>query len=580
MATDVGTLVVNLQANLDELKKGLAEGKSQVEGFGKGFEAMGRKVTMAVAGFSAAVIAGAAVSLKSWGDQEQAIVRLNNALANQGIESDKVTMGLIRQASALQELTGVADETITSSQALLVSFGLTGEALNRATKAALDFSVATGTDLSTAAMLIGKAFKGETGTLSRYGIIVDENIDKTKKFDAALSQLEGRFGGQAEAQRKTVIGQFAALKNTVSDVFEEIGRILSGPFGGFMEAFISGLREIADLLGKFATFGGIAKVLGLEILQQLFNTLMGAIMPFVALWNQFVVSLGPVATNLGLVQVNMQGVTNAVNGKIQAIQNEIMTEQQSLVETQQTELLKQKSHQTTAQVFEDTENFKRSVNKNAQNTMLSDYAAGIKSRMEAEEKFKDQFLMTQASIATAFLGVIDSITSKFGDEFANMVLEAKSFSDAVKSIWKDLVREVVRLIGEMIAKWLVFSALTGGGGGFIGRAFGKGFASGGIIGEPSVLTGLQSGVSRMVGEAGPEAVVPIGKSVTAQEAGVDFGKGGGGGMNLTINVNGTFIEGSESKWQAFIRDVIVPHVNRFAQSVPSGPFNRQRGVLA
>src|SRR3990172_5819431 len=67
-----------------------------------------------------------------------------------------------------------SDNSILSMQTQLVTFGLTGDALKKTTKTALDFAAATGTDLTQSAKILGKAFVGVTGELSRHGIIIDE----------------------------------------------------------------------------------------------------------------------------------------------------------------------------------------------------------------------------------------------------------------------------------------------------------------------------------------------------------------------------------------------------------------------
>jgi hypothetical protein len=111
-------------------------------------------------------------------------------------------------------------------------------------------------------------------------------------------------------------------------------------------------------------------------------------------------------------------------------------------------------------------------------------------------------------------------------------------------------------------------------------------ASGGVIAEPSIITGMRSGKSFVAGEAGNEAVVPL-KEMT--HAGSNrqmdmrgFGSlagSGGGGMSVTVNISGQFIEGDQSKWQSLIKNKIVPEIRRWTQSNPNGPFERKRGSL-
>ena len=162
-------------------------------------------------------------NLDAYGEQETAISKLNQALKNQGIESKAVTQDLVDFSEQLQKNSVYADEVILGAMALGTTFGLTGDRLKQTTQAALDMSTALNIDLKTTMLLLGKAAVGETGTLSRYGIIIADNVPKAEKFSAALEQVNKRFGGSAAAQMATYQGMSAALKNTFGELAETIG---------------------------------------------------------------------------------------------------------------------------------------------------------------------------------------------------------------------------------------------------------------------------------------------------------------------------------------------------------------------
>lgn len=162
-------------------------------------------------------------SISAYSEQEEAVNRLNKALENQGIKSDAVTKDLISYAQQLQNTTTYADDAILSAMALGVTFGITGEWLKRTTQSAIDLSAGLGIDLKTSMMLLGKAAIGETGTLSRYGIVISESIPKSERFAVVLEQINSRFGGSAASQAETYAGKMAQLRNTWSDMAEVIG---------------------------------------------------------------------------------------------------------------------------------------------------------------------------------------------------------------------------------------------------------------------------------------------------------------------------------------------------------------------
>src|SRR3990167_2532149 len=189
-------LKLKVSADTTQAKSALDKLKGSVSGISDVF---GLASKVSIAGF----VAGLGFSIKGAAEQEAAIVKLQSAFKRYGVESESAIKDQLDFASALQKTTTYADETITEAQALIANFGATGDALKQATKATLDLSAATGTDLKSAAMLVGKAFAGETGTLSRYGIILDDNVPRSEKFTAALAAINKQFGGAAQAQAES-----------------------------------------------------------------------------------------------------------------------------------------------------------------------------------------------------------------------------------------------------------------------------------------------------------------------------------------------------------------------------------------
>lgn len=209
-----------------------------------GVTQLGRKL---VQGVQAAVAAAS--------EQEAAEVRLAQALRLTGRAAAEVLPDLKAQASALQDLTGIGDEAILSNQSLLVSLGkLEGEGLQRATKASLDLAAATGVSQRTAFDLVAKAATGYTGTLSRYGILIDQTLPASEKFSAALDKIEGNFGGQAVAALNTYNGRLAEFQGRLGDLQEVVG----GPFRDVFEAFLGEVLSplVKDLTGATENWEG------------------------------------------------------------------------------------------------------------------------------------------------------------------------------------------------------------------------------------------------------------------------------------------------------------------------------------
>lgn len=161
-------------------------------------------------------------------EQEDAVNRLNVALEAQGYNVTAVSAAYQRMATDMQRSTRFGDEAIMQVQQQLTTFGKVGpESMQRVTQAVLDLATAKKIDLRAATDLMSKAAVGETGTLSRYGIIIDQTIPKTEKFAAVLKLVEERMGGSAQADTLTYSGAVAQLKNSWGDLLENFGSFVS-----------------------------------------------------------------------------------------------------------------------------------------------------------------------------------------------------------------------------------------------------------------------------------------------------------------------------------------------------------------
>lgn len=71
-------------------------------------------------------------------------------------------------------------------------------------------------------------------------------------------------------------------------------------------------------------------------------------------------------------------------------------------------------------------------------------------------------------------------------------------------------------------------------------------AHGGLVERPTLA---------LIGEAGPEAVIPLDK---AKRRGLLGGDEGARKVDLTVNISGNFIEGDQVKFEKMVRRAIIP----------------------
>ena len=208
-------------------------------------------------------------SLSLWGEQEQSVVAMTTALKAQGSYTPALAKQYQDLASELQGLSTDGDETLLKMQALLIQVGDVGpDQMREALTAAQDLAVGLDVDLKTAALLVGKAFAGDTATLKRYGIVLDKTELKQRGVAVVLEAIQSKFGGQAAAKAQTFSGVIEQLGNTWGDLKEKIGQWIAQSSGMLtpMLAKISGavtwlndnFEEIKPVLAAVATVLAVA----------------------------------------------------------------------------------------------------------------------------------------------------------------------------------------------------------------------------------------------------------------------------------------------------------------------------------
>lgn len=218
--------MIDIGASVARLERDVAKANHTIEGFAKS----AKSAFGVIAGYlSASAISSVIQNVTAaYMEQERALNKMGQAMKNQGDFSKAGLKDMEDYASAIQEASTVGDEAALSAMANLKSYGMLNDEVKRATQVAVDFAVAKkeeGMTVVTASELIGKAYAGNTATLSRYGIVIDENIKGAAKFEAVMQQLQARFGGAAQAELETYEGRIKNLQNTWGDVKEVLGAI-------------------------------------------------------------------------------------------------------------------------------------------------------------------------------------------------------------------------------------------------------------------------------------------------------------------------------------------------------------------
>ena len=248
-------IVVPIVADVSGLTRGLNSSQSSLKRFGK------MAALAAGAAGIGALVAVTKIGISELNDQQKVLAQTNAVLASTKSIANVTAKQMGNLSQAIMEKTGIDDEAIQSGQNLLLTFtkirnetGRGNDIFNQATMATTNLSVAMGKDLSSSAILVGKALndpiKG-VGALSRAGVQFTESQKETIKamVDSGnvmgaqkmiLKELETQFGGSAIAAGKTLSGQLNIAKETFRNLAGEM-----------VATFLPTLARVAGAVAKF-----------------------------------------------------------------------------------------------------------------------------------------------------------------------------------------------------------------------------------------------------------------------------------------------------------------------------------------
>ena len=189
-------------------------------------------------------------------EQLQAEAALVSNLNNVSNASKDGAQSLIEYAAALQQVTTFGDEQIIQAASQLATYQLNEKAIASILPRLLDMTASTGT-LEGNTIALGKAFTGQIGAISRYGVIIDKaqlEIARSKgaheEFNFIIKELDKNYKGLSETLALTPIGQLDQMENQISDLNEELGR-MGLPFLKQWTEVKKNLTEMATFVGLF-----------------------------------------------------------------------------------------------------------------------------------------------------------------------------------------------------------------------------------------------------------------------------------------------------------------------------------------
>jgi len=223
------------------------------------------KAMVAGAAAAAAALGALAISaIKSAAEDEKATIRLNAALKARGFEMDKLNPKVEEQIKAFQRL-GMTDDDVRKGLEVGSRFFTKQNQLLKANAIAADISAATGKDVGTVMMALGKAAQGSMRGLASLGVEVEKGASKQDILRAASE----KYAGVADEIANSTAVKFEAAQIRLNEAMENMGAkllpIVNEGLDFLTTNVLPGVEQGLGVLGdKMAeVIGGLAEPGGL-----------------------------------------------------------------------------------------------------------------------------------------------------------------------------------------------------------------------------------------------------------------------------------------------------------------------------
>jgi hypothetical protein len=484
---------ITFDADFDELKKGVKGAQKEVEGFS---DKIGKFGKVAAAAFAAATVAAAAYAGKLLIDgvrsaiadaaaQEKLALTLKNVTGATNAQI-KATESYITKTSLA---TGVTDDELRPSLERLARATGDVEKAQKLQAIALDVAAGSGKSLEAVTNAMARATEGNTTALGKLGIGLTSAELKTLSMDQITQKLADTFENQASAKAETFQGKLDRLNIAFDEGKETVGSFVLDAITPLVTIFVS--KVIPTIANAAGEVGNNLQPVFKSLSAFLNDVLIPAFKAFYNFITDFIVPI----LNVTLVPI-MKALFEAFSIVGKAIKDN------------ETEL------KPLFDVFKAFATFIRDTLAPIVGTFISSSITGIANILA-------DLIGLAGNVADAVSGGFTRVKNFFTSISSFIRNAASDLTDPIVAVFKAAINTIIGLwnrldfrISFSVPSWV---PIIGGDSWnspdiFPDIPF---LAKGGVVDRPTLA---------MIGEAGPEAVVPLNKSGLM-----------GNTINLTVN---------------------------------------------
>ena len=505
MAANVGVLgraQVEVKADTKKLKTGLKGAENSVKTSTQKMSAAFKMLGTAVVAMGLArIVKDVTAAFKV---QETAVRNIQVAIEQQGGSWARLRKEVLKTASDLQGKTIYGDEETLAAMTAAINAGGDYATVLKNVSLMQDIAAASNKDLVKVGEAFGAAMVGNTEILGRYyrKILTIESAERD--WVTVQKMLNENLGGTAAKQAKTYTGQLQQMSNAWGDLKEEAG--------GFILKMTS--PAVKGLLKIFNKLNDASKTIN----QSFYNI------------NKNLAKMNVAQTYAEIKDLKVK-IARITDDEGKAFRGYGMMLKQYIIQLGILET-RLKYPEAVIPVIKPPKPDKEDMfpELSAEETKVQDHNAYMRL-LAAEAAQKEIDLAKETAQKLADIAKVKLAEAQArAEKFANIMTSTfMNWAQAGELTFKKFGEHFKAMIASMIADALVFAAvmaLIPGGGGIAGfgatfmkrilgeehgDVFNQGnvvpFASGGIVTMPTVFP-MSNGMG-MMGEAGPEAVMPL-----------------------------------------------------------------------
>jgi hypothetical protein len=276
MADLIPPMLIQLQADVSQLKTGLAQAENAIKGVDKSVQTastgmtnfmgkikqVGASLGIAFAGTQVLQFGRDVIQQAQEAEAQQQ--RLYQLMKVGTGATDEQIAALNAQADALQKVGVVTAGNITQTQSQLATFNLQADTIERLTPAILDYVTAekganaSADEFKQMTNGLAQALNGNFGSLTRVGFVLDDHTKKlissgteAEKSAAIVDVLNSTYKDFNKELRNTPEGRMQVLRNDFDQLKEDLGKKLLPALKAVTDFLTDQLIPAARSFGKF-----------------------------------------------------------------------------------------------------------------------------------------------------------------------------------------------------------------------------------------------------------------------------------------------------------------------------------------